>query len=511
MERIPQEVLNRIVELLPDRHEHKLALPALATVSRAWQQAAERLTFRSLHINSKELDIFTSVFSSTSMIRRRFLRNLKFDILLPSYSDAACANYETEHNRTANSDVASLHISSAIQQLSQWPTDGNLSFIINIYSPMDSSHRGQEKLIGDMNAAEMGSRQDIFGERYRYSYIRLSNTDYPSVPCVTSFMPPQGTTRFLDPSSLVKLTATFPNLQRINWPHQDPGFFLPLCRQHIKEFAESISTYQVPATSKILDIKIETAEYPHNQRIPNLAGTTGETSLCDALRTMIGKSKLEKIYYEGPIDPSLFWPDDGSEIADFLDWRSVVELRIQFNMASLSGQWFFKGTPNDQFYEERSDVPLPQDTAGIFPPGYGSEENTVAAKALVDSMKPPTDEDGFLIDSYEFRRIPRDEAMIPMLEALARRLSHMSSLRSAYLETRLPQDRGEWFFSYGAPGESCGFEEYMEEPDTDLLRARVFFHTEDWRPGDEIVRMFRGVGKACHGEDAIVTFLPFLY
>lgn len=131
----------------------------------AWPQVVERPTFRSLHINSKELDIFTSVFTSTSKIRRLFLRNLKLNILLPSYSYDTCANYETTHNRMANSIIVSLHIFYVIQLLSQWLTDGNISFIINIYSPMNSRHRGQEKLISDMNAVDMGYLQDIFGER----------------------------------------------------------------------------------------------------------------------------------------------------------------------------------------------------------------------------------------------------------------------------------------------------------------------------------------------------------
>lgn len=74
--------------------------------------------------------------------------------------------------------------------------------------------------------------------------------------------------------------------------------------------------------------------------------------------------------------------------------------------------------------------------------------------------------------------------MLPMLEALARRLTHMPSLKSAYLETRLLQDSDECFISYRAPGEPpCGFEEYTEGAyDPSLFRTRVFFRTQDWRP-----------------------------
>ncbi|KAJ8070289.1 hypothetical protein OCU04_000671 [Sclerotinia nivalis] len=194
---------------------------------------------------------------------------------------------------------------------------------------------------------------------------------------------------------------------------------------------------------------------------------------------MIAKSKFQKIYYEGPIDQSLFWPNDASKELTILDWRSVVELTIRFDMASLSGQWFFKGLLDDKFYDKSSDEPLPHNTAGLFPPGNGTEEDDSGALALLESMKPHTDKEGFGIDDFDFRRIPRDEAMIPMLKALAHRLRNTLSLKIAYLETSLPHGHGKWFFSYGAPGVECGFENYMAEADLGSLRARVFFHTED--------------------------------
>ncbi|KAM3065125.1 hypothetical protein ACMFMG_006115 [Clarireedia jacksonii] len=502
MERIPQEVLNNIISFLPDRDEDKRVRPALAVVSRAWQHAIESLTFRSLSIKSEDLD---------SGRRCTLVRKLQFNVSLPSYSDDDCAKYETEQDRTENSNVANNDISALLKILSQWPSDGNLNLEIGIYSPMDLNYRGEEKLNKDRYDVDLGYRQDLFNERFKYSYIHLANTKYPSVPCVTSFIVPQGGRRFMDPQSVVTLTAAFPRLQSINWSYQEPGFFLPLRRRYIRKFANSISSYEIQPTVSSLYIHIYSPEYPHNQRMPNLAGTPGGTSLCDALRVAIGKSNIQKVYYEGPIDPSLFWPDDGSGTSIDLSWRSVVNLNIQFNLANLSGQWLFKGLPDDKFYDHSSDLPLPPDANGLFPPGYGSEEDIEAARALEKSMEPPTDDEGFCIDGYDFRRVPRDEAMLPMLEALARRLKNMPSLKSAYLETRLPQDKGDWFFWYVAPGESCGFEDYMDKPDPNLSRARVFFHTEDWRPGDKLVRMFREVGKECYGEDTIIVFLPFLY
>ncbi|KAK8026552.1 hypothetical protein PG991_003608 [Apiospora marii] len=122
----------------------------------------------------------------------------------------------------------------------------------------------------------------------------------------------------------------------------------------------------------------------------------------------------------------------------------------------------------------------------------------------------PSDGEGLVVEGCAFRCFPGDEAMRPLLTALARRLAHAPSLRTVCLETALPRDKGVWFFSYQAPGEMSDWDEYVVCDDA-LSQARVFLHADDWRPDEEVVAMLRDIGKACHGEDAIVTFLPFLY
>jgi hypothetical protein len=512
---LPQEIVANIATFLPDPQQPdgidhcqkpKFLRSRLATVSRQWQRAIEPLNFQSLHITSEDLEAFISAFSSTSSSRRSLLKELHFDIVLPDYNDDACAKYETAEDRDRNSAAASSCMSALLEELSKWPSHGHLNLVIDIYAPTDSSHRTAAERSEDLHAVDMGRRRDLFGDRYRYSYIRLSDTNYPLVSCVASLSPPQGD-RFLEPSSLVALASAFPRVETLSWSYRDPGFFVDPRRRHMQQFAEAMDTYQVPSTATTFYLTIESPEYPHPRRVPNLAGPASGGSMCDALRRLIGRSSLHKFWYQGPIDPSLFWPDK-SETTD-AEWRSLRDVWIYFDMASLSGEWLFKGLPDDEFYHMRSDMPLPWSTGGIAPPGYGSEEDTAAA--LVKSMEAPSDSEGFAIDGLDFRRIPRDEAMLPLLEAIARRLSRTPSLRTLYLETTLPQSRGLWFFSYAAPGEFSGYEEYMEEFDADLLRARVFIHTEDWRPDQKVVSMLRDIGKMCYGQESIVTFLPFLF
>lgn len=114
----------------------------------------------------------------------------------------------------------------------------------------------------------------------------------------------------------------------------------------MREFANVIAAFQPPPSCKILDFKLESSERAHTERPPHFA--VGELSLCDAVRVMLAKSNIPKMYYEGPIDPTLFWPDETG--SDDSPWKCFVELNIwAFDMVSLSGQWFFKGVPEDPF------------------------------------------------------------------------------------------------------------------------------------------------------------------
>ncbi|RYP82460.1 hypothetical protein DL770_005573 [Monosporascus sp. CRB-9-2] len=105
-------------------------------------------------------------------------------------------------------------------------------------------------------------------------------------------------------------------------------------------------------------------------------------------------------------------------------------------VASPSGRWYFGDSPNNGFNESTSDHPLPPSPRGHFPPGYGNAEETEAALAFARSMQPETDEDELGDSRQDFRRILNNEVMVPMLDAFARRLAHIRSLKSACMTRR---------------------------------------------------------------------------
>lgn len=521
MQALPQEVISHILGFIlvptdrsrwgPDNSYGPsdwtdARVAGLASLSRPWQHAVESHTFRKLHVKSSDLGELASVLSSVvAPFRKALIQRLHVDILLPAYTRDARTAYETNDDRALNNLIAGERISHLLHILQSSTPIGDLSLVLDIYSPTDPLRRAEGLMFNDPPG-------DLGEDRYRYSYITLPDISY-TVPCVTSFW--LSHTRFLSPESMVRLTAAFPKLKSVFWEYQEPGYFIGHRRHYLQEFAHAVAHYRLPSTAETFYITINSPDYLHIDRLPNLINAPGMTprrpeSLCNELRYTIGAAhNLKWIQYRGPLDPTLFWPMDGSDSGLSEGWNSVEGMVFETTQGSFSGQWYFKGRPEDASYHVGSDVPLPPNTAGIVPPGYGSLQDTLAARALIMSNEPQEDEDGLNIG--EFRSVVRDEVMNPLLDALARRLSTMPSLQRARIKASLPESKpGEWFIEYVAPGHSPQIEGYLEEP-RDGSVAQVFMHTDGWRPGAEVMHLFQEIGRILHGEESTIIFLPFLW
>lgn len=513
MERLPPELAAKIAKYLPKEHEGKKIRPALATLSRSWQYAIEQLTFKTLFIKSYDLEDFCTVFSSNTT-RHRFLQYLALDIILPRSVLDERARYETADDRAVNNSVFHSSVLALLQELSQWPDGCVLRISIDVYPFMDRRYRDQDELENQPYKAFEVPRNNIFIKRDSQSYIRLTGAFPVTIPCVTSFHAQPGF-KHLDPGSLVAMTAAFPKLESIDWPFEDPIYFLALRRQQMQDLAIAVASFRSPALCKFLTIEFHSPWYPHKERLPNF--NLEGSSFCSSLCARLGRSNIQRLDYKGPIDPTLFWPQETSEADENLSWNPLQQLEIRFQLWSFEGQWYFKSLPGDPFYDESSDIPLPRDAAGFFPPGYyDSDEQNVEAVAHAKSMEMPTDEEGYALEGSEFRCVPRDEAILPLLTAVGRRLAHTPSLQIVYLAPEPRLVKGGWSFLYNARGQVSGLDKYVDCVESrcrdPASRARIFLHADDdWRPDEGVVALLRGIGRAWNGEDAIFTFLPFFF
>ncbi|KAI2625698.1 hypothetical protein GGR54DRAFT_629212 [Hypoxylon sp. NC1633] len=477
------EIRAKIASFIPKRsttssdgEQTTLARSSIASLSRAWQATTEPVTFRCLRVKSNELGEFTAMFKTIH--RRKYLRTLTFEVVLPTYSDELCAEFETDQDRKAHDKIASEAVSLLLRELATWSAE------LNIHSTSIFTRQW------------ITSIADLFENRHRYSYIHFAHFGDLQVPCIRSL--PSPTYRHLSPDSLASLTARFPALSEIRWIFFEPGVFSALRKQLRHDFTTSLQKLKVSPEIKRLDILVHPPWYFPHQRLPNIVGSLPNDPLCAALRNMIRRSSLRDLKYTGPIDPSFFWPSDPNELCT--TWASIETVTVSFDHTSPSGKWYFE---DDEFNDPTSNEPLPANTPEHYPPGYGTEADSKAALAFDRSMSLERNKDTL------YRYLPSDEVMMPLLEAFARRLESTPSLRYASLETELDHRDGllgdrdySWFVSYYAPGKSCEFDECMDEPDAGLSQARIFFHTYDWRPERRLINLFRTVGK--------ITFLPSL-
>lgn len=155
MNRLPQELWDKIGACFSDTYEHGRTVPypnspfkrsTLATVSRRWQAAIERQTFRHIYLKSTDLDAFETIVRGD---RRHFLHCIQYVIVLPNYNEEACARFERAPDRLANDKAFTFALHGLFRTLSSWDNGGNRMEsnysvqldILDAHSPMDHGHR----------------------------------------------------------------------------------------------------------------------------------------------------------------------------------------------------------------------------------------------------------------------------------------------------------------------------------------------------------------------------------
>jgi hypothetical protein len=96
-------------------------LPCLATLSHAWKEAAESITFRNLSFKSTELDSLRTIATGR---RCQQLAHVRIDVMLPEYTEEACARIELEEEQRMNDEALFSAISELFAILKAWENNG---------------------------------------------------------------------------------------------------------------------------------------------------------------------------------------------------------------------------------------------------------------------------------------------------------------------------------------------------------------------------------------------------
>ena len=494
---ISQDIISLIVLYLQPRDNPSNSLSAYANISRAWQHAIERHTFRRISVRSSEMEEFSRIMVGP---RQNLLKRLEFDVILPAYPDKARAKFETEEEKQVNDRVFTKAIKDLFALLRSWhddhfrtnadgggddaPVERSFDLCLrDCYSPSDDGIRGWKSSVRTWRR-KIGC--DLSIHRYESSVVRLESIEgFPEVPQISHFSKAQSV-RQIEPRSLAMIASKLPSLNSFLWGLWDNEKRRPRIRQQ-RRFGGLISPgfridrhlRSLSLTDKICSNLIEFAEAlsmiprgslkrvvlgfynrpPNDQELNPARALTLWFPTTDHLSLAIHQlSRTEtlthlELWNHIVISPSLFWPEHQAEPPS---WPNLVSVKVQFNMSTADGDWYFMR--RDFLNVDSEDCSAEVDSDDYE--GYhdfqhsGSDDPDVDENLTIqyaDPDKPDTYKGyklAFAIGDRplrQFRSRADPDKLDPLFKAVAQAAAHMPRLQRMTLVTKV---EGSKYFTF---------------------------------------------------------------
>ncbi|KAF4785425.1 hypothetical protein HER10_EVM0006268 [Colletotrichum scovillei] len=490
MDSLPQEILDNILGRIPAREsdirndylwelqnwtdvnseefdpETPRLRPDLAAVCRKFQLGIERATFHSLRITSDDLESVRDAFKRCPN-RQTSLRELHVDIVTPEYRHSSGPSAIIEN--MAHCDIAHTEILRELMiMLSEWPDDTRVSLSISLTTYI--KHNRQSKNI------------ELY--HFNFSFLHFSPR------------------RNVDGDFL--LMQKFPNLESFDLNAREFPFFIKPRREMRKSLINTLSSYQFPTSARHGKLIISPNEYGPFQQLPQMTKDGESDPLFVSLRRAIGG--FSEFEYAGHLSSSFFWSPPPS-LGDAVPyWQNMTKLKVDCDMVSPSGEWYLK------HYNTR----------------------------IVDG------------DDKVAVWTVNEKVMVPMLTSMAKAAGQMISLKELRFRVLLARyERGDdsegfhrFHVNYLAPGVEpyvgvaefprccCSSKDFVPEYRArqagDLEKARLLLkiktenlkreglkdscpdsprwllNMDQWQPNEELLDLFRQVGRKAHSKDAVI-------
>ncbi|KAI1163347.1 hypothetical protein F5B18DRAFT_619913 [Nemania serpens] len=526
MDRLPQEIYDQIGTLLQGPGFDG---PALATISRQWQAAIERCTFGCIYLRSNDLSRFDEVVRDS---RRRYVKEIKYLIVLPTYGDEERCRFEREDDRRANDEAFTVAIHRLFHLLQFWDAskDGYLWLSIqDVYSPsdrpflrcssplFDTACRGGMQPRGEEHSADA----DLWDWRHRYSFLRLLRPSVlPVVQVVCGFWT-HLTTRNLCDRVPIEIATKLPNLRLVRWFMNDWSIrYLALRRIHRHDLAQAVAEL-LPQSLSLEDLSFQMPLPSHYWDYQNFSfgslhpeNFTRDT-LSNAIRTATAHMRtLRRLHISGAIDKSLLWPGPTHAILEPY-WQRLEHLKVTFSSRRPSGGHYFVDA-----HHPTQVIVLPSEVE--VPPGYKQSEEEEAAAAMsfdvISEMHPAVQLDGLIWQPVD--EVVPDDSLLPLIEAFGQACLQMPMLKSAELVTFVPAPTGleentgpesgqsNWGIWYFSPSTMARWPERMDPAfSEDIRKRRLIWDVKDWRPDADLRRLVGNIGREKYGEQLVEKFI----
>lgn len=230
----------------------------------------------------------------------------------------------------------------------------------------------------------------------------------------------------------------------------------------------------------------------------------------EALHHLSQAPNLTNFNLSGPIiiSSSLLWPSKSSTIKP--QWPKLQNINISFSPCTPSGGWYFIRHPSKTIADHIFDSENEARRARESESDTDSDSDASDGSEIWDSYHPIREGRAQgKVPTRCFREWPSDAEILPLMEAMAKAAKCMPSLQSMCLSAPLEAGQDAVFEVAFIAKWVDDFAD--ENPETDKLRARLYWQTGEWRPGKEVMDLWKEVvpGEREDDRGLMVKFLQY--
>jgi len=444
MDTLPQELVNRIAGFV-EEVSHYWRLAPMATISHAWQEAIESITFRKLIIKSDELYTFRLLLTGR---RSHHLANLEFEVVLPTYTKRQYRKTETHIDKLANDACFTQAVRELFAILKTWENKMALRPMClelgTVFSALDRRE---------------GIPTSTISRSGGVSYIGLNDPEsLPTLSRVRELIVqhPIDRSRWILPQVAPWLSKSLPNLKDTFWYfHEFSG------EEERDAFAEAVQGTRLLPRSK-LAIEIDSLRLLNDDSTVESIISPYDL-LSAAIRTMSYNVTIMTLKLD--FDETLLWPSS-DEAAGTPYWPHLKELEVRFNMY----------TPDT-------------DMAHVLlePPASANDRTIRGAGAVMDLI---------------LAALAKAVQSMPMIEFI----EFIGGSDKLVADTEIDDpDLGTFIITYHSPG-VWKHGNYLHETKEDQTFRRVYYsceHGKEWRPDWDTALALKKAGEEKFGGKVI--------
>jgi hypothetical protein len=267
------------------------------------------------------------------------------------------------------------------------------------------------------------------------------------------------------------------------------------------DFAKLIQApeFQLPSSLRRASLDFmspieRTIDIHHEKYMPNLITPSAIDPFSSSL--LLLSRNLRQLRIRAVVDQSLFCPESDHVSA----WFNLEVLEIMFHIARPDGGWYFHGPGGEQGDTDKSQL-----CEEAYPPFETSEFDRKAHDAQ-EAYGGKCSQDG----NNQFRIMPHEPSLVPLLEGFARATARIPSLKTATIwspsgwdinddysdlfEYDFPETTDTaWGIIYAAP----------HQPTNDRPCRLLDWLFPQWRPSPELHERFKQIGREKYGEELV--------